>query len=140
PRSDIYGVIERLMDDGPSRAGLADPLGLAGTAEEGNEQRGHAGLGRVGPGKVYLLEEKILLDIRQQTSLRRPASASSSDGKIARGGKTLQGVEMIVQGQPDLLEVVLTFRSCSGFAHFLNGRQEQADQDGYDADDHQQLD
>jgi len=45
-----------------------------------------------------------------------------------------------VQGNADLLQVVLAPDAGGCFAHLLDGRQEQADQDGNDGDDHQQLD
>ena len=47
---------------------------------------------------------------------------------------------VIVQGQPHLLEVVLALRPPGGLAGGLDGGEEQADQDGDDGDDHQQLD
>jgi hypothetical protein len=47
---------------------------------------------------------------------------------------------VVVQGQADLLEIVGAAQACSGLAHFLHGRQEQADEHGDDGDHHQQLD
>ncbi len=38
------------------------------------------------------------------------------------------------------MEIVATLGAVGGLAHFLHGRQEQANQDGNDGDDHQQLD
>ena len=45
-----------------------------------------------------------------------------------------------VQGQSNLLEIVLAFRSGCGFPDFLDGRQKQTDEDGDDGDDHQKFD
>ncbi len=45
-----------------------------------------------------------------------------------------------MQGQPDLLEVIGAFAPRGRFANLLHGRQQQADQDGDNGDDDQQLD
>jgi hypothetical protein len=45
-----------------------------------------------------------------------------------------------VQGQAELLEVVLALGAGGGLAHLLHGGQEQADQHREDGDHHQQLD
>jgi hypothetical protein len=45
-----------------------------------------------------------------------------------------------VHGQTDLLEVVLTLQARGRLADLLDGRHEQANQDGDDRNDHQQLD
>jgi hypothetical protein len=45
-----------------------------------------------------------------------------------------------VQGQADLLEVVLALGSRRRLADLLHGGQEQADEHRDDGDDHQQLD
>src|SRR5262249_14120262 len=42
--------------------------------------------------------------------------------------------------QADLLQVVLTFGAAGGLPHLLDGRQQQADQDGDDGNDDEQLD
>jgi hypothetical protein len=47
---------------------------------------------------------------------------------------------MVVDRQPDLLQVVGTLHPGSGLPNLLHGWQEQADQDGNDGDHHQQLD
>jgi len=46
----------------------------------------------------------------------------------------------VVQRQAELLEVVAALHAGGGFAHLLDRGQEQADEDGDDGDDHQQLD
>jgi hypothetical protein len=45
-----------------------------------------------------------------------------------------------VHGQANLFEVVLARKPVGGFAHFLHGWQQQADEDPDDRDDDQQLD
>ena len=45
----------------------------------------------------------------------------------------------IVDSQADLLEVVLALGAASSLAHLLHSRQQQADEDSNDGDDHQQL-
>src|SRR5205085_11752882 len=50
------------------------------------------------------------------------------------------GVGAMDGGQRDLLEVVAALDALGGRAHLLDGGDEQADQDGDDRDDHQQLD
>jgi hypothetical protein len=45
-----------------------------------------------------------------------------------------------VQRQPDLLEIVGALSACRGFPHLLDGRQQQADQDGNNGDDDEQVD
>src|SRR5262245_51001658 len=50
------------------------------------------------------------------------------------------GVLEVVDREPDLLEIVLALRAGGRLANFLNGRQQEADQDGDDGDYDQQLD
>ena len=49
-------------------------------------------------------------------------------------------VVAVVHRQANLLEVVLALRAGRGLADFLDGGQQQADEDGDDRDDHQQFD
>jgi hypothetical protein len=56
------------------------------------------------------------------------------------GGEVLAGIVVVVHGQADLLEVVLTLQTAGGLAHLLHGGQEQAQQDGDDGNDDEQLD
>ncbi len=56
------------------------------------------------------------------------------------GGELVVIVGVHVQGEADLLQVVLTLRARGRLAHFLNRGQEQTDQNRDDRDDHQQLD
>src|SRR6185312_9923138 len=117
-----------------------------------------------GPNNWLLLETDInvilagdggLLDIRQKK--RRPAlidalgGDAEFDGDRFGGAGRRAGIDaarreiarrrlIILQAKADLLEIVLTLRTSRRFAHFLHGRQQQADQDGDDRDNDQQFD
>ena len=56
------------------------------------------------------------------------------------GGKRSGRIVIIVQSQPDLLEVVLANRQVGGGAHLLHGREQQADQNGDNSDYDEQFD
>src|SRR5262249_58697196 len=58
----------------------------------------------------------------------------------APAGEFAVGVVVVVEGQADLLEVVLTAQAVGRCADLLYRGQEQADEDGDDGDHHQQLD
>src|SRR5207248_2448252 len=66
------------------------------------------------------------------------ADAVAVVGVFVREG--LVDADVRVQGDTDLLEVVLARRAGRRFAHLLDGGQEQADEHGDDGDHHQQLD
>jgi hypothetical protein len=50
------------------------------------------------------------------------------------------GIGVQVQGNADLFEVVLAAGAAGRFAHFLHGRQQQAEKDRDNGDHHQQFD
>src|SRR2546421_30440 len=56
------------------------------------------------------------------------------------GRKDAVSSMVVVEGQADLLQVVLALGAGGRLAHLLDGGQEQADEDGDDGDHHQQLD
>src|SRR5262249_4672847 len=56
------------------------------------------------------------------------------------GREETELVVVVVEGQPDLLEIVLALHACGRLAHFLHGGQEQSDQHADDGNNHQQLD
>ena len=62
------------------------------------------------------------------------------DQGLGPGRENSVHVVVAVQGQTDLLEIVLTLDAVGRFAHLLHGGHEQGDQHGDDGDDHQQLD
>ena len=47
---------------------------------------------------------------------------------------------VVVDGERELLEVVAALHAGGGLADLLDGRQQEADEDGDDGDHHQQLD
>ena len=69
--------------------------------------------------------------------MRDPAAARCLCG-LGRPGPVRALV--VVEGQADLLEVVLAPGTGRGLAGLLDGGEEQADQDGDDGDHHQQFD
>src|SRR5207244_5492511 len=102
---------------------------------------------------VPLLPEVVLFHVREQLVHQGVAAvARGSDEQRRVIGReaaiaakdsvrelALRVVE-IVGGQGELLEVVGAARAGSGFTDLLDGGHEQADQDGDDGDDDQQLD
>ncbi len=118
------------------RAGVVDAGADRGRAAAGADEAldGHGQLRGIGcsPGDEPVIEG-LLLYVGQDLD------GPSGPGAILVG-KLLIYIVVVVQGQANLLEIVDALRACSGLADFLNGRQEQADEDGNDGDDHQQLD
>jgi len=58
----------------------------------------------------------------------------------ARGGQHVVHAVAGMHGQAELFEVILALRHVSRLAHLLDGRQEQANEDGDDGNHHQELD
>ncbi len=58
----------------------------------------------------------------------------------ATGRKGPVHIVIVVQGQPDLLQIVATLRAPGRLAGHLHRRKQQRDQDGNDGDNDQQLD
>ena len=99
----------------------------------------HAGcLGR--KGEVDAPVQVVLLDVGEELAVGRPAGIGSGAGprchviRPLAEGKCLESIVIIVQGQPDLLQVVGALGAVGRFAHFLHGRQQQGDQDANDGD------
>jgi len=84
-----------------------------------------------------LLEDVVLLEIGEYA--HAPARGGSRAGPLAQW-KLLEGAVIAVQGEAGLLEVVGALHARCGLAHFLDGGQQQADEDGDDRDDDEQLD
>src|SRR5262249_40746495 len=110
------------------------PIGVAGAAVD-----------------LRTLVNRLLFDERQQevllgAEMRRvvsgtPVGVVSGGGETAlTGGQLAVGALHVVQGEADLFEVVLGRGPASRLADFLDGRHQQADEDGYDGDHHQQFD
>src|SRR5205807_2426870 len=132
---------------GASTAAAATAGGKGGTPARGTEKPRD---GRVGSrGLIITNEEVVLLDVGED--LETPAAGLSHShgggaathvriGVGAPGGEIPKSAVVVVEGDADLLEVVLAFRPVGGLAHLLHGRQEERHQDGDDGDHHQQLD
>src|SRR5262249_49916523 len=73
-------------------------------------------------------------DVRQNDD--RPGPARVAARRREEAGR----VVVVMHRQTELLEVVLARGAGGGLADFLDGWEEQADQDGDDGDDDQQLD
>jgi hypothetical protein len=59
---------------------------------------------------------------------------------VGRLGHRPVGVVVVMDGQGDLLDLVLALGAGGGLADLLDGGQQQPDQDGDDGDDDEQLD
>jgi hypothetical protein len=85
---------------------------------------------------VKLLVNRLLLEVRQDVAIPRDAGGPD---RLAFG-KGLLGIVIAVQGQADLLHVVLTLRARGRLAHLLHGRHQQGDEDRDDGNHDQQFD
>ncbi len=81
---------------------------------------------------------------RQQQGKRRvqvvAGRGRARQGALAAGGELLAGRFVFLQGQADLLEIVLARRQPRGLAGRLDGRQQQGHENADDRDHDQQLD
>src|SRR5262249_50231148 len=94
-------------------------------------------------GDVAGVVQRALLDVRQDA--RQPAPAVDVARAVAVAGAGVGGEEVVVvvvgvDGDAQLLEVVLAGGGRGRLTHLLDGRQQQADQHGDDGDDDEQLD
>jgi hypothetical protein len=77
---------------------------------------------------VPLAVEVVLLDVWQDED---GPGDPAVDVDAARRQEAV-GVVIAVDGDADLLEVVGAADACGGLAHLLDGREQEADQDGED--------
>jgi hypothetical protein len=71
-----------------------------------------------------------------------PAGVGHTVGMTGRAmawGQGAEGVVVLMEGEGELFEVVGALDASGGFADFLNGGQEQSNEDGGDADDHEEF-
>jgi hypothetical protein len=98
-----------------------------------------------------LLDEGEQADKERQTHVGRlvavllvphivPETTTRPVGTRALDRHVLKGRVIVVECQPNVLEVVATTHSTSGFARGLHGRKKQAHQNTDDCDNHQQFD
>src|SRR5262249_8212207 len=98
------------------------------------------------PGEIDGLVEIILLDIRQQQGLGRPAridrSSRPADAVIGTLAKRepAEGAVIVVQRQADLMEIVLAFHAIGRLADLLNCWKQKTHKNSNDGDDYQQFD
>ena len=75
------------------------------------------------------------------TAIATPNPVFFCPSRRADAGRELpEAAVVVVQGQPQLLEVVAALQAGGGLADLLHGGEEQPDEDGDDGDHHQQLD
>src|SRR5262249_50739244 len=89
-------------------------------------------------GEVDRVEHRTLLDLGQQVRRRRPLVPGPLE--VVTAGERVDGRDVVVDGQADLLQVVDALHPAGGLACGLHGGQQQPDQDGDDGDDDQELD
>src|SRR5262249_17060048 len=80
-----------------------------------------------------------LLDVRKQEGVDGEAAAGAVGGAGAAGRELLVGAVVVVQGQADLLEVVLALEPGGGRSDLLDGGEQQRDQARYDRNHRQHL-
>src|SRR5262249_31109681 len=78
-----------------------------------------------------------LLEVGEQ--VERPGRAGKTRAPVV-GEFAVVRIGVRVDGQADLLEVVLALGAAGGLADLLDGGEQEADEDGDDGDHHQQLD
>jgi hypothetical protein len=95
-------------------------------------------IGHAHPGNRRLidLEDVILFEEGQQEQCPGVAILATTRPQIR---KRPARVVVVVHGQAELLEVVAARHACCRLADFLDGRQEQANEDGDDGNHHQEL-
>ena len=82
--------------------------------------------------------KRTLLDERQDE--RAPAPADAEAGRLVAGRQRAIRAGIVVQGQGELMQIVLALRASRGFTHFLNGRKEKRDQQCDNRDHDEQFD
>src|SRR5262249_11017635 len=116
-------------------------------AEEGLDRQaqgaGGRGLGHGGGGDAAGGVQVALLDVGQGAGQPAPAVGAEVVVVGARpgvDGEVALGVVVGVDGDGQLVQVVLALDVGRGFADLLDGGEQQADQDRDDRDDDEQLD
>src|SRR5262249_48741467 len=92
------------------------------------------GAGGVDDGRV----EAVAGEVRQEGEEERVALAAVVVGQVGQAAAVAVGEE--VGRQADLVQVVAAAEAAGRLPHHLHGGDEQADEDGDDGDDDQQLD
>src|SRR5262249_47307751 len=87
-----------------------------------------------------VVQHRALLDVVQDVEMHRPDATAVGPNRPLGGRQGQVGAMELVTGQGNLLEVVQRLRAGRGATDHLDGRYQQADQDGDDGDDHEQFD
>ncbi len=92
----------------------------------------------------------VLFDVREKVNGRAERTGGAGAGVgapkfaradfRARGRESVVRVVIVLDGQPELLQVVRALHAAGGFASGLNRREKQTDQNADDRDNDQQLD
>ncbi len=85
----------------------------------------------------------ILLHVRQERmdpAAANPSRVVAVEVVVLPGGKHALDAVVVVQGEPDLFEVVGALGAGGRFPDLLDGREQQADEDRDDGDHNEQLD
>jgi hypothetical protein len=101
-----------------------------------------------GLAEIELIVQRSAVNVRQEICGPRPAAAAVAVGAGREVGRSMlmpdrkdvERIVVVVQGEAELVQVVLALRPAGGLARLLNRRQQQRDQDGDDRNHHQQLD
>ena len=90
--------------------------------------------------------DRVLFDVRQEEN-RRAERAAVTVGVVraetdhrAGGREGVVGVVVVLDGQPELFQVVRALHTTGGFASGLDGREKQTNEDTDDRDNDQQFD
>src|SRR5262249_16676912 len=104
--------------------GRPTPVGIPGLQVREDVERPTTPL--VGPD----MRKPVSVKTRRQVLIERPPS----------GGEMTPFREVVQKGDTDLFQVILAAGAIRGLAHFLDGGQQETDQDADNGNDHQQLD
>src|SRR5262249_37314966 len=131
---DATALAGAVVGGGP--AGRQRVARVGGAAEDRDHDGQGGRVGHVVPGHVLVDHHAgvVLLHVVQQVAGRGHAHV------VATGRQAAVGVVVVVRRQDDLLEVVLALDAGRRRTDLLDRGQEQADQDGDDGDDNEQLD
>src|SRR5262245_12822983 len=115
------------------RPGPDFSVDFAGTTVQRNVQLRHT-VREINPRAVIDVEvsnvkDVHLIDVRKNSRKGRPLAAGAESDTEARWENVI-GCLVIVEGQPDLLEIVLALGTPRRFPRTLHSRKQQGHQDG----------
>src|SRR5262249_37666027 len=136
----VDAVVAPVVGAGPAGRQLVHRVGGAEEGlDHGRPRQGVGGEVARGLAEVDQLVNAVLLQVGQEEDVDGVTAACARGGEGAAGWE-LPGVGLvIVQGQADLVQIVLTGHLVGGLADPLDGGDQQPDQDGDDGDHDEQL-